>query len=44
MNRFGAELHPDRLRWAAAEGVSGDVIARPRHISDSKQKVHTSHG
>ena len=27
MNRFGVELHPDRLRWAAAESVSEDVIA-----------------
>jgi hypothetical protein len=26
-NRFGVVLHPDRLRWAAAEGVSEDVIA-----------------
>src|SRR5580704_11120107 len=26
-NRFGLDLPPDRLRWAAAEGVSQDVIA-----------------
>ena len=26
-NRFGFDLPPDRLRWAAAEGVSEDVIA-----------------
>jgi hypothetical protein len=26
-NRFGVALHPDRLRWAAAEGVTEDVIA-----------------
>jgi hypothetical protein len=26
-NRFGVELHPDSVRWAAAEGVSQDVIA-----------------
>jgi hypothetical protein len=26
-NRFGLDLPPDRLRWAAAEGVSEDVIA-----------------
>ena len=26
-NRFGVELHPDRLRWAAAESVSEEVIA-----------------
>jgi hypothetical protein len=25
-NRFGVVLHPDRLRWAVAEGVSEDVI------------------
>ena len=27
LNHFRDELHPDRLRWAAAEGVSEDVIA-----------------
>jgi hypothetical protein len=26
-NRFGFDLPPDRLRWAAAEGVTEDVIA-----------------
>ncbi len=26
-NRFGFELHPNDVRWAAAEGVSQDVIA-----------------
>jgi hypothetical protein len=26
-NRFGFELHPQDIRWAAAEGVSQDVIA-----------------
>jgi hypothetical protein len=26
-NRFGVELHPKDVRWAAAEGVSQDVIA-----------------
>jgi hypothetical protein len=26
-NRFGVTLHPDSVRWAAAEGVSEDVIA-----------------
>ena len=26
-NRFGFDLPPDRLRWAAAEGVSEDAIA-----------------
>jgi hypothetical protein len=26
-NRFGFDLPPYRLRWAAAEGVSEDVIA-----------------
>jgi hypothetical protein len=26
-NRFGFDLLPHRLRWAAAEGVSEDVIA-----------------
>ena len=26
-NCFGVELHPDSVRWAAAEGVSQDVIA-----------------
>jgi hypothetical protein len=26
-NRFGVELHPDSVRWAAAEGVTQDVIA-----------------
>jgi hypothetical protein len=26
-NRFGFELHPKDVRWAAAEGVSQDVIA-----------------
>jgi hypothetical protein len=26
-NRFGVELHPESVRWAAAEGVSEDVIA-----------------
>ena len=26
-NCFGVALHPDRLRWAAAEGVTEDVIA-----------------
>jgi hypothetical protein len=26
-NRFGVELHPKDIRWAAAEGVSQDVIA-----------------
>jgi hypothetical protein len=25
-NRFGMPLHPDSLRWAAAEGVSEDVV------------------
>jgi hypothetical protein len=25
-NRFGVELHPKDVRWAAAEGVSQDVI------------------
>ena len=27
INRFGVDLHPDSVRWAAAEGVSQDVIA-----------------
>jgi hypothetical protein len=27
MNRFGFDLHPQDVRWAAAEGVSEDVIA-----------------
>jgi hypothetical protein len=27
MSRFGFELHPQDVRWAAAEGVSQDVIA-----------------
>ena len=26
-NRFGVDLHPDSVRWAAAESVSEDVIA-----------------
>jgi hypothetical protein len=26
-NRFGVLLHPDDVRWAAAEGVSETVIA-----------------
>jgi hypothetical protein len=26
-NRFGFDLHPQDVRWAAAEGVSEDVIA-----------------
>jgi hypothetical protein len=26
-NRFGVTLHPDTLRWAAAERVSENVIA-----------------
>jgi hypothetical protein len=26
-NRFGVALHPDSVRWAAAEGVTEDVIA-----------------
>ena len=26
-NRFGLDLPPDRVRWAAAERVSEDVIA-----------------
>ena len=26
-NRFGVELHPKDVRWAAAEGVGQDVIA-----------------
>jgi hypothetical protein len=26
-NRFGVDLHPKEVRWAAAEGVSEDVIA-----------------
>ena len=26
-NRFGVELNPKDVRWAAAEGVSEDVIA-----------------
>ncbi len=26
-NRFGVELHPKDVRWAAAEGFSQDVIA-----------------
>ena len=26
-NRFGVLLHPDNVRWAAAEGVSETVIA-----------------
>ena len=26
-NRFGFDLHPKEVRWAAAEGVSEDVIA-----------------
>ena len=26
-NRFGLDLHPKEVRWAAAEGVSEDVIA-----------------
>ena len=26
-NRFGVTLHPDDVRWAAAEGVSETVIA-----------------
>jgi hypothetical protein len=26
-NRFGVPLHPDDMRWAAAEGVSETVIA-----------------
>jgi len=25
-NRFGLDLPPDRVHWAAAEGVSEDVI------------------
>jgi hypothetical protein len=28
-NRFGVVLHPDRLRWAAAEGVSEDRLDLP---------------
>ena len=27
INRFGVDLHPDSVRWAAAEGVSQGVIA-----------------
>ena len=26
-NRFGFDLYPKEVRWAAAEGVSEDVIA-----------------
>jgi hypothetical protein len=26
-NRFGLDLHPKEVRWAAAEGVSEDIIA-----------------
>jgi hypothetical protein len=26
-NRFGLDLYPKEVRWAAAEGVSEDVIA-----------------
>jgi hypothetical protein len=26
-NRFGFDLHPKEVRWAAAESVSEDVIA-----------------
>ena len=37
-NRFGLDLYPKEVRWAAAEGVSQDVIAAVLLLHD--RSVH----
>jgi len=38
-NRFGLDLPPDRVRWAAAESVSEDVIAEWHHRQEASEAV-----
>jgi hypothetical protein len=35
-NRFGLDLHPKEVRWAAAEGVAEDVIAAVLLLHDQR--------
>ena len=41
-NRFDILLHPDDMRWAAAEGVSETVIAAVLLLREASTRLYLS--